>query len=171
MPDLRFFNANEVPDQIFEPLPDGIYVARIIESEEKETKAGTGSYIQLKLEVVEGEYTGRTVFDRLNLRNPNEKAVEIARQTLASICRAVGNMAPRDTQELHDIPMAVKIISLETGDGDAGFGGGEGGPPASAAPRAPAAAPHMCEPCELPSRRESLEGTASLRASRCEGGT
>ena len=118
MADLSFFNPNEVPDQSFEPLPDGIYVARIIESEEKETKAGTGSYIQLRLEVIEGEYTGRTVFDRLNLRNPNEKAVEIARQTLASICRAVGNMAPRDTQELHDIPMAVKIICKKRQDSD-----------------------------------------------------
>lgn len=104
------FDATEVePSGSFEPVPAGEYRAHIIASEEKDNKAGTGSYFELKLEIIDGENAGRRVTERLNTNNPNEKAVEIAYRTLSAICHAAGKLNVRDTEELHNIPMLVKV--------------------------------------------------------------
>ena len=64
--------------------PVGDYKAVITESEVKETKAGDGQYLNLRIEIIEGEYQGRIIFVILNLWNPNPKAVEIANRELAT---------------------------------------------------------------------------------------
>ena len=108
--DLSGFNAENVePNAPRDPVPAGWYRAVIEASEEKPTKAQTGSYLQLTIQIIEGDHAGRKVIDRLNLNNPNATAVEIAQRTLSSICRAVGIMTPRDSQDLHDKPMMVKV--------------------------------------------------------------
>jgi hypothetical protein len=104
------FDATEVPPQTaFEALPPGDYVCVISASEEKQTKAGTGSYLQLTLVVIEGEHEGRKTWDRLNLANPNATAVKIAQAQLSAICHAVGVMQLQDSEQLHDIPLLVKV--------------------------------------------------------------
>ena len=118
--DLTGFDANNVePNAPREPIPAGWYKAVISGSEEKPTKAQTGSYLQLTIEVIEGDHAGRKVIDRLNLNNPNATAVDIAKRTLSSICRAVGIMTPRNASELHDKPMMVKV---KVKPGDATYG-------------------------------------------------
>jgi hypothetical protein len=115
--DLHGFDANQVdPAESRDPIPANWYRCVITASEEKPTKAQTGSYLQLTLEVIEGDYQGRKVFDRLNLNNPNATAVEIAQRTLSSICRAVGVMTPRNSSDLHDKPLMVKV-SVKPADG------------------------------------------------------
>lgn len=110
MPALQNFNANEVePNTGFDAIPPGKYKVVIEATEEKATKNGNGSYIQFTLVVVEGEYANRKLWDRLNLNNPNEKAVQIARGTLSAICRAVGITQPKDTEQLHDIPLIARV--------------------------------------------------------------
>lgn len=128
--DLTFFNANEIePQQSREPVPAGWYKAVITTSEEKPTKAQTGSYLQMTIEIVEGEHQGRKVFERLNLKNPNATAVEIAQRTLSSICRAVGVPTPRNSQDLHDKVFMAKLKVTPARDGyDAGNEVGEYGP-------------------------------------------
>lgn len=117
MASLSGFNANDVePAGDFSPIPDGDYVACIVDSKMKGTKNGDGQFLELQLQVVEGEYQGRFIWDRLNLDNPNEKAVSIARGTLSAICRAVGKMTPDDSNELHAIPMLVKVTRETWGD-------------------------------------------------------
>jgi hypothetical protein len=120
--ELNGFNANEIePQASREPIPAGWYKAVITESIEKPTKAQTGSYLQMTLEVIEGEHAGRKAFERLNLNNPNQQAVEIAQRTLSSICRAIGVMTPRTSQDLHDKPFMVKIKVKPAANGyDAG---------------------------------------------------
>jgi hypothetical protein len=108
--DLNGFNAANVePNEPRDPLPAGWYKCVITESEEKPTKAQTGSYLQMTLEVIEGDHQGRKVFERLNLNNPNQTAVEIAQRTLSGICRSVGVMTPRNSSDLHDKPLMVKV--------------------------------------------------------------
>ena len=112
------FDANNVdPAESREPIPAGWYKVVISESEEKPTKAQTGSYLQLTMEVIDGDHAGRKVFDRLNLNNPNATAVEIAQRTLSSICRAVGVMTPRDSSDLHDKPLMAKVKVRPARDG------------------------------------------------------
>jgi hypothetical protein len=110
MADLRGFDANAVePSSDFEPIPAGKYLAVITESEMKETKSGTGSYLQLTFEVIDGPYKGRFLWARLNLDNPNATAVQIAKAELSAICRAVGVLAPHDSTELHDLPLVIHV--------------------------------------------------------------
>lgn len=109
MATLNFDATNVEPNVGFEPLPEGKYQAVIVESEMKATKAGTGKYLELKMEVIEGEMKGRAVWDRLNLENPNQTAVDIARGTLSAICRAVNVMQPKDSVDLHNLPMTILV--------------------------------------------------------------
>lgn len=110
------FDASTVePAFAYVPLPAGWYKCVIAGSEEKPTKAQTGSYLQLELQVIEGEHQGRKVTDRLNLNNPNATASEIAYRTLSAICHAVGVMTPRESSDLHDKPMMVKV-AVKPGD-------------------------------------------------------
>ncbi|RIK77249.1 MAG: hypothetical protein DCC68_17685, partial [Planctomycetota bacterium] len=49
------FNANEVePASDFEPIPAGKYLAMITDSEMKPTKNGTGHYLQLTFQILDG---------------------------------------------------------------------------------------------------------------------
>ena len=110
MADLNGFDANQVePTGGFEPIPAGKYVAVITDSEMKPTKAGTGSLLQLTFQVIEGDYANRLLWARLNLDNPNATAVQIARADLSAIWRAVGVMAPKDSVELHNLPLVVHV--------------------------------------------------------------
>jgi len=110
MANLGHFDANEVdPNVVFDPIPAGKYIARIVESEVKPTKSGNGRFLELTLEVLDGEYHGRKLWDRLNLWNPSAEAVRIAQGTLSAICRAVGVMRPRDSVELHNLPLQVTV--------------------------------------------------------------
>ena len=114
------FNSEEVePRKAFEAIPAGKYKVVAISSEEKSTKKNDGSYIEFVFEVIEGEYKGRKLWDRLNLNNPNPTAVEIAKQTLSAICRAAGVRHLKDTQQLHDLPLLAKVVAkLDKESGD-----------------------------------------------------
>ena len=92
-----------------DPVPAGEYKAIIAKSEWKKTAAGTGEYLNLTFEIVAGEHTGKRVYNLLNLKNPSDVAVDIAHRELSAICRAIGVMKPRDEQQLHDIPMMIKV--------------------------------------------------------------
>lgn len=108
--DLTGFNAAEVePNQGFDALPAGTYKVIVIESERKVTASGRGAYLALVLQVIEGQFLNRKIYDNLNIDNPSETAVKIARGQLSSICRAVGVMTPRHSSELHGKPLLAKI--------------------------------------------------------------
>ena len=113
------FDANSVaPSAPLDALPAGTYECCIVESGMFPTKSGNGSFLKLTFEVVSGEFAGRKLWARLNLDNPSKTAVEIARAELSAICHAVGVLAPRDSEELHNLPLlvTVKVRRLEDGD-------------------------------------------------------
>jgi len=110
MADLRGFDANQVePTSDFEPIPAGKYVAVITESEMKSTKSGSGKYLQLTFQIIEGDYKNRFLWARLNLDNPNATAVQIARAELSAICRGIGVLSPNDSVELHNLPLLIHV--------------------------------------------------------------
>lgn len=107
---LNGFDANQVEPQAgFDPIPAGKYKAAITSTEMKPTKKGDGSYLELELTILDGQYKDRKVWDRLCLNHPNAQTVKIARAMLSAICRAVGVMAPRDSCELHNIPLEITV--------------------------------------------------------------
>ena len=109
MAELNFDSNDVEPTGNFEPLPLGEFLVVISASEMKPTKNGEGQYLQLTYDLIDGEYKGRKVFDRLNLVNKNEQAQEIAQRSLSAICRCVGVLHPKNSEELHDKPMVIKL--------------------------------------------------------------
>ncbi|RKY22948.1 MAG: hypothetical protein DRP83_10025 [Planctomycetota bacterium] len=116
MADLNGYNANDYePTASFDPIPAGKYLAAITASEMKATKKGDGSYLQLELTVMDSNppggsgCKGRKVWDRLCINHPNDLTQKIARGSLSAICRAVGVMQPRDSAELHNLPLVISV--------------------------------------------------------------
>jgi hypothetical protein len=117
MANLSGFNANEVEPAVgFDPIPAGKYLAVITESGMKPTKSGAGNFLELTFQVLDGEFKGRLLWARLNLDNPNATTVKIARAELSAICRAIGVMAPKDSVELHNLPLIITVAHKKRQD-------------------------------------------------------
>jgi hypothetical protein len=102
-------NYDVEPDNGFEPLPAGEYLVQVTDSELKETKNGLGEYLQLTLQVIDGNYTNRLIFDRINIVNQNPTAQEIGQRQLAALRHAVGKPSAKDSAEFHYVPFIVRI--------------------------------------------------------------
>ena len=87
------FDATQVePSTAFEVIPAGKYHVQIVNSEMRAILSGNGQYLWLELSIMDGPCADRRLFERLNLVNPNEKAVDIAQRRLGDICRAIGQL-------------------------------------------------------------------------------
>lgn len=111
---LNFDATNVQPAAALDPIPSGWYNCIMTESEMKPTEKPGGMYLETTMQVMDGAYAGRKVFDRLNLQNANPIAVEIAYKQLSAICHAVGVIQVANSQQLHNRPMQVKV-SLRQG--------------------------------------------------------
>jgi len=118
--DLSGFDPTQHADmQTVVAIPSGNYLAAIVSSVEKTTSNGDGAYLEFRFQVLEGEYQGKPLWSRLNLKNKSAEAVQIAQRELATICRAVNVLNPKDSSELHDLPMVVVVATekrKDTGD-------------------------------------------------------
>lgn len=113
MADLGGYDPKQVADSDFDALPAGEYRAVIVESERKPTKGGGGFLLNVKLQIIDGQYKNRTVFDRFNLWNASDKAKLIAQQQFKKVCEAVNVMSPKDSSELHMKPLMIKLTVSE----------------------------------------------------------
>ena len=137
----------------FGPLPAGDYEMIVVKSDVKPTKAGTGHYLELEMQVVSGEHSGRRHWERLNVDNPNKTAQDIAEAALASLCFAVGVSNMDDTVQLHDIPF-VAHVEIDRKEPDRnkimGYATAGAAKPAAPAPAARPAAPAAAAPARKP---------------------
>lgn len=118
---LNFNAAGVKPNVALEPVPTGIYPVMIVRSEEKPTKSNNGSYIEFEMQIqpapgIDPSFHGRKVFDRLNIKNPNQTAVDIAYATLSAICHVTGVLNMTDTQQLHGRPFMAVVAKLPRDD-------------------------------------------------------
>ena len=108
----------------FKALPAGEYIVRAVSSEVKATKAGTGQYLKVRFDVVDGDHAGRVLFTNFNIQNPSEKAQEIGRQQLKQLAVAVGLPNPNAierSEDLHDIAVTAyvkRVRNEQYGDSD-----------------------------------------------------
>jgi len=114
------FDVSEVemtaPPTSYEPIPEGEYVLKAVEAEEKPTKAGDGSYIKVKFEVTKGTYASRLIWQNFNHNNPSERAQNIGRQQLIGWATACGKPGAEDTDKLLDKPFNALVV-IEKGTG------------------------------------------------------
>jgi hypothetical protein len=116
------FNASEhEPMQTFEVLPAGEYVAIVENSKMKQTKSGTGEYVEITWSILDDRYKNKKVWTRLNIRNKNETAMRIANKELRSICDAISVSNIKDTDELLNKVCGIKVIAEERKDRPGSF--------------------------------------------------
>ncbi len=95
------FDSNSVePQQDYEVLPPGKYPVVCENAEVKTTKKGDGHYLEVCVQIVDGQYRGRKLWARMNIDNPSEVAQRIGLSQLAGLCKAVGIEVIRDEKDL-----------------------------------------------------------------------
>lgn len=111
MGNLSDLDMNDVAEQReFRALPAGSYTAIATESEKKVTKAGTGHYMQFTFEIIDGSQKGRKLWARMNLWNPNQTAVSIAKREFQAFYKAAGfTELPKDSSDLHNKPVTLDV--------------------------------------------------------------
>jgi len=102
---------NDFAPRTFEALPRGDYTAMITDSILKETKAGTGHYIALTVEIIDGAYSGRKIWDNLNVKNANPTAEKIAMASLTQYFAACGMSMQKgdNTESMYNIPFKLTL--------------------------------------------------------------
>src|SRR6516162_5872898 len=114
------FNPDSIApdDRSFEPVPTGNYRMQVIESKVEDTKTGSGQMLTLTLEIIDGEYQNRRIWDRLNVRNQSPDAQRIAQQSLAALCRSIGlqGQVVQDSEVLHFKPFTARVTIEQSRD-------------------------------------------------------
>lgn len=108
-------NVNDIPERTaYTPVQPGTYYGMIMSAEEKpngpNSKDPNGSQIVLDIEITEGEFQGKKLVERLNLKNASDKAREIAFQTLGEIIRAVGKVTVSSTDDLQGKRFMMEVV-------------------------------------------------------------
>lgn len=104
------YQVKDIPEQEgFEPIPAGWYNARITETEVKSTKAGNGSYIKIRYDIIGPSHQGRVIYGNINLSNPNQQAEQIGIQQLGSLTRAIGIDVISDSDQLINAEIQIKL--------------------------------------------------------------
>ncbi len=149
--ELDFSNVDDAQD--FKPLPEGRYPCRVVSSEQSSTSNGNPK-IRLSLEVLDGPYTGRRIFDDLVLSGGAMGRVKLALSRMGFDTTGRLEFEPED---LIDRRVIVDVVfetytNKETGD-------------LKTVNKVPFAGYHVFDPKDL----APVSGSASAPAGR-EGG-
>ena len=119
------FDADQVePNSDFQAMPPGDYLSTILSAAMVATKDKLGAFLEIVFQIIDGPHTKRQITTRLNLKNRNPKAVELAEGELSSICRAIfppNHRKLTDTDQLvgGNLILRLKIITRrDTGEPD-----------------------------------------------------
>ena len=108
---MSLYNAKKAaaaPENDFSPVPQGVYKVMFSDVFLKDTQKG-GTMVNLKMQIVEGKYSNRFIFDRLNIIcSGSEVAEAIAHKNLASICEQLGF----DPEELTDEAVLQEKLTM-----------------------------------------------------------
>ena len=105
-----FDHTQVEPRDNLDPVPVGVYVAEVVESDVVPTKNGAGQRVTLTLRITEGPCEGRQIWEGINFQHANDVAQRIGQQQLAELCAAVGLRGPlEDTNDLHGVPIRIKV--------------------------------------------------------------
>jgi len=95
----------------FETLPGGVYNAKISKAEITKAKSGN-NMIKLTLDITEGEYAGRKLFDNLVL-------IDTCMWKVKNYCEVIGitSGSAIDTQDFIGVELVATVVQ-EEGKGD-----------------------------------------------------
>jgi hypothetical protein len=130
---------------------EGPHVGQLVANKEEPTKDGSGRLIVCEFEIIDGDYTGRKLWENLLIESDNpdkQRGVKAAQRKLRDICTAVGHSGLlNDVDELMFRPMLFRV-GIEPAKGQYrakntidGFYPIEGAQPPAGKPAVQAAAP------------------------------
>ncbi len=99
----------------FDRIPAGTYQAAIVESEivDISDREDKGRCLKLTWKLMGGDFEGRLFWQRIYLYAANmsnlDKVISIANSQFAAVRQATGKVAPRNSDELHNIPCMITI--------------------------------------------------------------
>jgi len=105
----------------FTVLPAGKYKACLVADELRDNSAGNGKILVVKVQIIDGQFSGEVLTDYINIINPNPTAQTIGQGTLKRICNMCGiPYPPHDTAGLMGKPLGIdikveKFVSNTTG--------------------------------------------------------
>ena len=81
-------------------LPASEYVAHAVEASIQQPHSGDGYYLALTWKIIEGDYGGRQVWQRITYLHSSEQAQTIGRKMLKDLCVATGVAEQVDNAEV-----------------------------------------------------------------------
>ena len=140
---LNFNARNVAPELPRDPIPAGVYLAHITESDVVATKTAGGQMLKLTHEVLDGPCKGRKFWSNINIKNSSAEAERIGQAQLSALCHATGVLDLGDSSMLHMIPVRVRVSIRPAGPDRSGVPRDaqnevKGYEAAGAAPKAPA---------------------------------
>ena len=159
------FDASQVaPQASTGPLPAGVYLAHIVESDVQPLKSGNGEGLKLTFEIIDGQFKGRKVWENLNIRHSNEDTQRIAQSQLSGLCHAVNVIKLMDTAALHFKPVRINVTVREAVGQYKASNNIKGYEAAGGGISAPAAAPTAPTPAETPAWPTAEQEAAKSKA-------
>jgi hypothetical protein len=96
--------------QEFTALPPGNYLAMATKAQVKDTKDGTGKYLSVQFQILDGEHARRIVFANYNIKNKSPQATQIGLRQLGQLWEAAGlGRIVRDENDLLDKSVTLRI--------------------------------------------------------------
>ncbi len=96
----------------FTVVAPGTYKALITQADVAENKNKNGLGLSLSVQIIEGQYKGVTIFDTINIKNPNAIAQKIGTERKARIGIILcGTPNPKDTDLLLNKPMIIETTT------------------------------------------------------------
>lgn len=93
-----------------DPVPAGVYVAEVTNSELKDLKSGNGTGLSLEFTILEpAQFARRKVWSNINVQHTSEQAQSIGQSQLSALCRSVGISHLDDSDDLFG-----KIVRIRT---------------------------------------------------------
>lgn len=167
MAQLNFNAANVAPQEPISPVPAGVYLAHIVESDIKPLKSGQGRALALTFQVLQGPCTNRRIFANLNVEHRGSAEAErIAQSQLSALCHAVGVINLQDTTQLHMRPVMIRVKVRKDDSGQyqdrnevTGYEAAQGAAAPATTPRTAAfPSPAAAQPAAPWARRPATQG-------------
>ena len=92
-------------------LPVREYVAQVVEASIQQPHSGDGYYLALTWKIIEGDYEGRQVWQRITYLHSSEQAQTIGRKILKDLCVATGVAEQVDNAEV----FLFKLVRIRLG--------------------------------------------------------
>ena len=106
------YNVTDEVVNDFKPLPVGEYLASITSAEMMATAKG-GSMIQLKFEIMDGEYQGRWVsFINIQWTNGNKEPVAFGHRQLNTLLQAIGYAVGQGIQDTAELTGNAVVVDV-----------------------------------------------------------